>query len=286
MAKNKDPEMQISIEDLLREAEEIDRVIAEADMEPMPLEIKEEIKGNLMKKIDEYEKEKLYANLSEEDRKALEVGRKVLESKKHFDKDNMVVYRKKKIRMFHVLAAVLILVLAMGVTSMGGPEKVIEKVRVAIGTREVVRVDTEEENYVVENESEEIAYQEMKEMFGVDPVRPTQWPKGAVFEISYLEEDMQTATLIYEYEGENIYYYVSSHYFDSSWGIDNEDKVTGEYYIEQPEKGNVLIREYETIETKTKSYSIQFAHNGLEYYLMGVMNKSDFEILVKNLKFF
>ena len=286
MDRKKDPEMQILTEDLLKEAEEIDREIAEANMDPIPLEVKERIKSNLVKQIDAYEKEHLYAHLSEEDRKALEVGRKVLENKENVPSENMVMYRKKRIRMFHVLAAVIVLVLAMGVTSIGGPERVIEMMKVAIGGREVVRVDTEEDNYVVRNENEEEAYQKLGEIFGVDPVRSTRWPKNTEFWYSDIDEELQTAILGYLNEDNYLQYFISSHYTESSWGLDIEDEITDEYYIVHPENIKILIREYESYKSKYKSYSAQFTYNGLEYVFTGVIEKEELEVWVKNLKFF
>jgi hypothetical protein len=71
-----------------------------------------------------------------------------------------------------------------------------------------------------------------------------------------------------------------------TWIANNGNEYFSIDFLEQLKKGKLLIKEYETLETKTKSYSTQFTHKGLEYHLMGVMKKKDFEILVKNLKFF
>jgi len=290
MDKNKDPMDQIIIEDLLNEAEKIDEEITGANMPKMPEDVKARIKGRLDKQIEAYEKERIYAQLPEEDKKALELGRKMLEQEEAEKAETkssgeVVVYRKKKLRVFIAVAAVALLVLAMGITSVGGPKRVIEMMRVMISGREVVRVDTEEDNYVVTNEDEEAAYQELKDMFGVDPVKPQHWPEGTAFVMAEVDRELLTAVFIYEYKGEHISYHISSQYTDSSWGIDVEDKITNNYCIEQKEV-EIEIREYESRDSGIKSYSAKYSHKGLEYLLAGVMEKEDFEFLIKNLKFF
>jgi len=282
MDKKKDPMEQIIIEDLINEAKEIDAEIARADMPPMPEDAKERIRAKLNAQIEAYDKERLYEKLSTEDKKAFELGKRMLEKE---ESAQVVVYRKKKRRMFIALAAVLMLVLAMGVSSMGGTQRVVEMMKNIVGTREVVQVDTDEDNYIVEIDKEEEAYQEMKDVFGVDPVKPIHWPEGTVFVSSKIDEKLLMAELIYEYNDEVVCYYVSTHFTDSSWGLDIEDTITDNYFV-NTDIGEVEIKEFETPETKTKRYMANYNYNSLEYFLIGTMEKADFDILIKNLNFF
>lgn len=278
MDKNKDPMDQIIVEDLLHEADKIDKEIARADMPKMPEDVKARIKAKLDGQIEQLEKEKIYEKLSEEDRKALELGRQMLE------REELVVYRKKKRRVFLAVAAVAILVLAMGVTSMGGPERVVEKIKVLIEDREIVRVETAEDNYINTPENEEKAYQKIKDVFGVEPVKPQYWPNGTAFVNAEIDEVLQTAQLLYECDGEVISYYISSQYTDSSWGMDIEDELKDRYCIE---RGTVQIEimEYLPPESEMKLYSAKYTYNSLNYFLVGSMKQSDFDILIKNLTF-
>jgi len=91
--------------------------------------------------------------------------------------------------------------------------------------------------------------------------------------------------LLYEYEGKNISYLISSHYTDSSWGVDVEDHLVDNYIIER-EECKIKIRGYEKPEGKEIRYSARYTYKGLEYVLIGVMDRSDFEEIVKELKFF
>lgn len=284
MDRKKDPIEQMIEEDLLMEADSLDREIAEAKVEPMSAEVKERIKNKLHEQIAEYERERVYAQLSDEDRKALELGREMLK-KESGASEEKVVYRKKRTKLYLTLAAVLILVLAMGVTSIGGAKRIVQMVKSVVGTREVVKINTDEDNYIVTSDNEEEAYQELRDVFGVDVVKLVQWPGSTKFVSSEIDKELQTALLKYEYEGESVHYYISALYTDSSWGIDVEDEMTDSFYCEH-ENGRILVREYEIYDIKTKRYSAQYEHNGLEYFLIGTMEKTDFEKIVKNLIFF
>ena len=276
MENRKDSMEQIIVEDLLNEAEAIDREIEEADIE-IPVGLKDQMKEKLHAQIDEYEKESIYAQLSEEDREALKLGREMIQDKK--------VYRKKSKKMYVAVAAVAVLVLAMGVTSIGGAERIAEMMQIVIGNREIVRVDTEEDNYVVQDEQEEVAYQKLKDVFGVDPVKIFHRPGDMKFVEAEIDEELQTAFLKYEYEGNIISYFISSHHTISSWGFDVEDQVIDQYIYEH-KKCKIQIREYEISETKKRYYSASYEYKDLEYRLLGIMGKEDFQFLIENLKFF
>lgn len=285
MNNNKDPMDQIITEDLLREAEAIDEEIEAAGVESMPQDLKEKLKQRLHEQIEDTEKERVYAQLSDEDKKALELGRRMLKESEDAEGDGKVVYRRKKRKVFLAVAAVAVLVLAMGITSIGGTERVIEMMKVMIEGREVVRVDTEEDNYVVTEEKEEAAYQEIKDVFGVEAVKLVHWPDKVRFVAADIDKEMQTALLSYEYRNNSVNYFISSHHTDSSWGIDVENEVTDHYCIEL-EKAIAEVHEYETPELKQKMYSAKYNYNGIEYFLIGIIEKEDFEFLLKNLNFF
>lgn len=289
MEKKKDPMEQLLREDILMEAEKIKKEVKEANEEAMPSETKDRIKEELRKKRAEREKEKLYAKLPEEDRRALELGREILkkqEAEKLKTSKDKVVYIRKPKKMYLALAAVVVLVLAMGVTSVGGPKRVVEMMKGFVGEREIVQIDTTEDNYIVGDDREEEAYQNLRDVFGVEPVKIIHQFVGMKFVTSEIDEELQTALLIYDYQGGNISYFISTHHTNSSWGIDTEDKVIDEYYIEHEEKGKMKVIEYESEPSGIKSYSTKYTHEGMEYILEGMINRSDFEELVRSLKFF
>ncbi len=275
-------------EELEREAEEIRR--ENAGTEAVPEEIKIKIQQRLEKEIEDYEWKKRYPELSEGELRALRLGQEMIEKEKEKEaakETKKRIFRKKKgIRFYPGLAAVFVLVLAVSMTSFGGAERVVRFVKSMVGEREVVKVNSGDDNLVIVEENAEEAYQIVRDEFGIEPVKLMSGSlNGLVFKMMEFDTMLQLAELSYIYNGENIGYYISASYSDSSWGMDVEDNAINEYQF-QSKDCVVNIREYETEDTRVKRYSASFSYKGLEYFLIGTMEKDDFELILKNFHFF
>ena len=270
-------------EEVQKEAEDIRETVRKSDLEDLSEDRKEEIRRKLQKQIEDYQKEKVYEQLSQEDREALELGRQLQQERKA--QDNRGKSRGKKLRRLSLnLAAVLALVLILGVTSVGGPERIVEMVRTMVGEREVVKVNSDEDNLKIAEEREEEAYQEIKDAFGVDPVRIVACPEGFEFSELIIDTNIQIAELLYQYNDENVVYFINASYTEASWGMDAEDQVINTYYKEQRGQ-QVEIKEYQVADTGEKRYSANYKYNGIEYFLIGTMTKQDIELIIDNLHF-
>ncbi len=270
-------------EEFERAAESTQREVDESGVESIPDSVKKSIQEKLHEQIAAYEKEKVYAQLSEEDRKALELGKEMMRKEEEAS-EQKVEYRKKKPKFYLVLAAVLILVMALGVTSVGGPERVLRMVKSIVGEREVVKTNSSEENMIISEEDEEEAWQKIKETFGAEPVRIVNYPQIMMFEKLVLDPQMQTAEMIYKYDGKTFICLINAAYAKSSLGIDVEDKIINQYSIEA--RGVTIdIKEYEVKDTKEKHASAKFANEGLEYFLVGAINAEEMKKIVKNFYF-
>lgn len=268
-------------EELHKEAEETRRTVEASETEELSRDRKEAIRQNLKEQIDEYKKEKVYEQLSPEDREALELGRQIRREREEAQEKKG---RKHFGKIALNLTAVLALVSILGITSVGGPARLVEMMKRAVGEREVVQVDSNEENLKIAEEREEEAYQKIKDAFGVDPVRIVASPEGFEFSKFSMDEEMQMAELFYRYKGENIVYFVNASYANASWGMDVEDTVTDIYYKEK-EGSKIEIKEYKIAPSNTKRYSASYKYKGVEYFLIGTMPKQDFEIIIENLYF-
>ncbi|MDR3926194.1 MAG: DUF4367 domain-containing protein, partial [Dorea sp.] len=180
------------------------------------------------------EREEAINNLSEEDRKALELGRKMLKAEVGTadTSEKKVHYRRKPLKIYLALAAVIVCVLAMGITSMGGPERVVRMVRQAVGDRDVEQVDsnkTDKQNKIIEGEAEEEAYQKIRDTFDTDVVKVFVCLPDMKFDTMNLDESKQVAEMYYSYDGETIGYIINMPYRDSSWGVDFEDSEEKKY---------------------------------------------------------
>lgn len=192
--------------------------------------------------------------------------------------------KKRNIRRIVALAAVLILVMAVGMTSIGGPERMLQFMKSSVGGRQVSKVNSSDKNKIIEEEDEEKAYEKIEKEFGIAPVRLWWYPENMEFENMILDTDIQVAEVDYLYKDKKIEYFVSASYGEVSWGYDNEDKKI-DYYCEQVKGTDIEVTEYETPETERNRYVAEFEYKKLHYCLSGELTKEEIENILKNLYF-
>ena len=292
MSEKKDQLKEILKDQLNREAKQIEEEVGLNDNEEIPNELKIRMKNALDQKIREREKRSedmkrtdAYAKLSEEDREALRLGREMLKNQSEEKKIYTIRRKKRNIRRIVALAAVLILVMAVGMTSFGGPERMLQFVKSSVGGRQVSKVNSSDKNKIIEEEDEEKAYEKIADEFGIDPVRLIWRPKGMKFEKMILDTDIQVAEVDYLYKSKRIEYFISASYGEVSWGYDNEDKKINCYY-EQVGKADIEVTEYETPETERNRYVAEFEYKKMHYCFSGEMKKEEIENILKNLYFY
>lgn len=280
MTMQKDGFEQIIKEDLYSEAEAIQKEVDVSGMEDVPDTLKKEIRLKLQNRIDEYEKERVCAGLSEKDREALMLGRKLLEERSASKKAG----RKKRWKLYVASAAAVLIVLTFGITSVGGAERVASAIEMMIGDRKVVKVNSDKENKVSENAEEENAYQKIKDTFGIEPVKVIKPEKGMKFLQMELDENLQVAEMMYQYNNKNYWYIISAGYYKSSFGHDVEDKILEEDEIEV-DGNKIKLIVYQRKESGEVRCSASFTYRDIKYFLTGDAKKEDFELILKNLYF-
>ncbi len=280
MTMYKDDLEQVIKEDLYREAESIQREVNASEIEEVSSTLKNDIRSKLQERIDAYEEEQAYAGLSEKDREALKLGRKLQEERSAVKEAR----RKRRWKMYAATAAAAVLVLTVGMTSMGGAEKLASVIEQVVGGRKVVQVDSDEGNKVSENEDEKKAYQEIKDTFGVTPVKLTNQRKGIKFIRMNLDENLQIAEMMYQSNEANLLYIISAGYYDSSFGFDAEDEIIGKEIIEI-EGNDIELTVYQVKGTNTIKCSAHFTYQKLEYFMTGKIDKAEFELILKTLFF-
>lgn len=335
MKESKDPFDRMILDDLEREADEIRRNVAAANLPPMTNEQKERIRENIQKEIDAREVQKICEQLPKEYQEALKIGMETIEKEnRKSGKDNETKATKvradketeepkagadketeegkpgfganketeegelsagtdekkqssrRKAYLSRVAAAVVIVLFAggIGVTSFGGPERVMEMMKRNVGSREVEQVDSNKDNLVIKEENEEEAYQKIKDELGIDPVRLAIRPKGFKYKWIKIEKDAQISEIMYQYKEENILYTISAMQSNNSMGLDADDKEVDKY-MKKVNGVNISIQEYITSESKKKKYIAKFKYGGTGYYLAGIMPRDEFINLLKNLHF-
>lgn len=285
-------------EEIAREEEEFLKndtslVVPEGTKEAVLARVKEQIRAYQQEQAEKEAKEREEAlnNLSEEDRKALELGRKMLkaeigqsESGENEDKEKKVRHRKKPLKSYLALAAVIVCVMAMGITSMGGPERVVRMMTQTVGDRDVEKSSVSQKLKTIDNEDEENAYQKISDTFDTDVVKLSLNLKGMKYSTVDLDEENQVAGLYYTYNGKTIVYFINVSYRESSWGTDIEDTIENEY-SEEIKNCKIDITKYKVAKSSLPKWSAKFKYNSIEYLLTGTMSQADFEKILKSLVF-
>ncbi len=294
--KNRDEKLERLIkDDYMRAAAEEEKVLLKDDS-VVPEGKKESIYEKISAEMRKKEKKDLYANMSEEDRRALEIGRRILEeeakkAQEGYEEEEeitreevkVVLRRKRRVRVYVAVVAAVVLMLSMGITSIGGAERIVKMVTQMVGEREIVQIDSSEDNLVIVEENEEEAYQKISEDFGIEPVKILLVAENMKFISMKLDEKMQIAEFFYEYNGERLIYLISASYKKESFGFEIEDKVIDKYFIDV-QRRKIEIKQYKVRDDMYR-YSAYFEEMKMGYFLTGTMQKSEFEAIVENLHF-
>ena len=286
-------------EEIAREEEEFlendtSLVVPEGTKEAVLARVREQIRAYEMEQTrkETEEREEAINHLSEEDREALELGRKMLKAgigqNDPEEPSGKKVRRKKKpLKMYLALAAVIVCVLAMGITSMGGPERIVRMMTQNVGDREVDQVDsnhTDKENKIIEGEDEEKAYQKIRDNFDTEVVKIFICLPEMHFDSMELDKDKQMADMYYYYNNKTIAYCINLPYGDGSWGIDFEDPIDKEY-SKKIYGCKIEITKYKPNQKGLPRWDARFEYDNTEYLLTGTMKQQDFEKILNNLIF-
>lgn len=286
-------------EEIAREEEEFlendtSLVVPEGTKEAVLARVREQIRAYEMEQArkETEEREEAINHLSEEDREALELGRKMLKAgigqNDPEEPSGKKVRRKKRpLKMYLALAAVIVCVLAMGITSMGGPERIVRMMTQNVGDREVDQVDsnhTDKENKIIEGEDEEKAYQEIEDVFNTDIVKLSANLKDMKFDSMNLDENNQIAENYYTYNKKTIAYIISAPYRENSWGVDFEDPIEKKY-TEKLHNCKIDITVYKIDKNERFGYAAKFKYNNIDYLLTGTMRQQEFDKILKSLVF-
>lgn len=304
MEKRKNPMDSIenlSEEELKQEADSV-REMIEQTPELQDVKVPEEVHQRLAERIRKYEEEeKALEGLSERDKEALRLGReiqrkneenKMLAASKNVEDaasenrmgNQKIYYRPKKKKVLFMLAAVLVVVLGMGLTSVGRKNIIVDVLQKKFGSGDKTYVDMGEVEDT-EGVTEQEAYNEIEEALGTKVVRIIDKPINTKFLEMQLDQDLQEATLYYSLNTAIFSYRIMTRYTESSSGINVSDILLREYSLSISET-NILISEYRIQETGELEYTAKFIYKNTQYFLQGVMEQEEFEKIIKNLSFF
>ncbi|OUP66730.1 hypothetical protein B5F13_03195 [Drancourtella sp. An177] len=185
------------------------------------------------------------------------------------------------------LAAALVAALGVGVTTFGDKGYVTETLNKVLGGRKNINVNTSKDDDILsaENDKEEQVFQKIKDEFGFDAVRLDYKPEKMKMIDSTIDKSLLSADIYYEYQGQVISYSIIPPFQNFSYGYDVEDPIVEEYEKEVNDI-KIQVTEYRIEESGQTEYSAKFQYEDVEYILIGVIEKEEFEKILENLHFF
>ena len=307
-----------------KEAEKIKNKI-EKDESLDDIEVPDDFEDRIMEKAQELQKEKeAFANLSKADQEALMLGRELQLRREEKETEEFAeelvpdldhelpaavgaeeftettpnteagssdsTKSKRKVRRWRRktmvgLAAALVAALGVGVTTFGDKGYVADRVNQFLGGRKSTNIDTEHKGVKSKNSAEEGVYQKIKDEFGFDAVRLDYKPVDMEMVDYIIDSSLLSCEIFYEYNKQILSYSVIPIYQDFSYGYDIEDKIVEEY-VKKVNNVEVEVTEYLIEESGQTEYSAKFEYKNVEYILIGVIEKTEFEKILENLHFF
>lgn len=201
-----------------------------------------------------------------------------------YDKRGKKVYRRKKKRLVLVaLAAVLVLAFGSVMTGVGSKSYWRVLWDRIIGDEKASVINTESMNSQKTERLNEIdVYKKINQTFGITPVRMIEKPENMYLENITIDEEQRYVALFYNYNNEMIRYSMYLNDSDSSFGQKETDKLVDSYDMMV---NNIVINVKEYSIGNKNRYDAEFEYEDVNYQLKGVMNKNEFEQIVKNLQF-
>ncbi len=244
-------------EEIDKQAEKTEKEVRE-NKEIEDMKVSEDMETSLFSRIQEYE----------------------------YDKRIKKVYRRKKKRMIIVaFAAVLVLALGSMITGVGSRSYWRVLWERVVGDEEASVINIEDmDSQKTENIDEIDIYKEIKQKLGISAVRIREKPQNMYLERYNIDEEQRYAVLFYNYNDEIIKYSMYLNDSDSSFGQRETDKLIDQYEI-QNNGISINVEEYSLGNNEENRYVAEFEYRDINYQFKGVMDRSEFNQIIKNLLF-
>ena len=283
-----------------KEAEQIEKEVL-SNESLKEVQAPDTLREALAKSIKEYEKnrtdapseeseeigisiEEFCEKLSKEDRESYFRWRAAEEKKKAKKARKRFHFPRKKRAVF-VVAATMVLVLGIGMTSLGGRPYWLKVADLVLGNENKVKVNTEGEDRIETTKvDEKEAYEQIKEELGIEPVQLQYMPAGMEFDRCVIEKELGTAKLLYLYQEQILEYEICYQYSDVARSISTEDNLLQSYKKEK-DGVEISIREFQVESIEQSMYSVTFERQNVLYRLRGIINREEMEKIVENLFF-
>lgn len=203
------------------------------------------------------------------------------------DNTRIVRFRSRKIRKRAMVsvAALAVLVMALGMTSVGSKSYLkIVKEKITGENRVKIINGTDTDRIASEDDTENEILVELGKKMGVNIPQLSYKPYGMRITGYEVGEDLGMAKIFYEYQGETIEYLIYSSDRDSSFGIEIEDEQVDEYLVAVGDM-EIKVEEFDVVDKDENRFIASFLYRDTYYMLRGIMEKEKFMKIVENLYF-
>lgn len=274
--------------ELDREAKEI---LAELEANESLRECKmpEDSEEDLMQRIQKLEEQKsAYELVADADKEAIRLGREMQFQKA--DDEKVVHFKPKKTRLYLLVAAIVVLVMAMGMVSIGEVPLVTRISAMMAGEKELKNVDSERENMakvvVMQDENVKV-YEEIRDAFDVDIIKLDYRPCGTEILMYQVDKNLSRATITYQCGESILNYRMIFNYHNQSYGYKVDNEMMEEKILEVD--GIVVrLKQYDVEDITEISYVAEFTYQDAYYVLTATAEtpEAEMEEILKNLKIF
>lgn len=217
-----------------------------------------------------------YVYVSQKDREAMELGRKVLERRKY----------RKVWRGLGIAAILLVVMIGVGVSSEAGRFRIANFWNFLVGQETVIRVENDDPERAVEStHEEEAAWSDIEKKTGIVPVKFMYLPEGMRFDGYEINEVHGTARLVYIY-GDTFVKILMTRGKNPAQSLKSELHYDGETVNEIPVK--TRYGEYTIVEIETdvgNNYMVSFEKDNCSYSIIGVSTREEFKNMIENIFF-
>lgn len=241
-------------------------------------EKKQEIFENIvweLKRKGLWEEEDSADKLSEEDKKALEIGRRVMNEKKKSRKR----YALKGV----VGAAVVMLgIFSVSMTSDANRLRILSVWNSLVNEELRIDIDNEEDR-ILDKVPEEDVYSKIENELGIHPIKFLYTPNEMVYDNYDINIEVGNAHLFYKYKDSivTVYMYKKS---DKASRSQNFDGKVVNTIITRVDDIEMKIREVE-IPDSENAFAVSFTYEGVYYSVCGQLPREEFEKTMKEIYF-
>ena len=225
----------------------------EADESLKDLKLPDENDEVLMQKIQKLEEKKAACEeMPEKDREAFRLGRemqalqengKTVSDENEVDTHKTIPFKKRRKKLYLLVAIVAVLAFAMGMTSIGEVPLVTEIKNQILGTSRMVKMNSEREGdeAVVEGQHTEAeAYKDIKNELGIEMVQFGYLPDDVIFLDYESDSTLKRAYLFYQCQDSILEYRISFSPTEQASGYEVEDKLLDEQTMTDIEKDEIV----------------------------------------------